>query len=99
MLPTVRYNARVVKVLIEERSRMETKTVNVQDAAAHLAELVEQALQGDEIILVENGTPLVRLLPVAESKPSRVPGLNRGEVWMSDDFNAPLSDSFWLGAS
>ena len=78
---------------------METKTVNVQDAAAHLAELVEQALQGDEIILTENGAPLVRLLPVEETKRPRVPGLNRGEVWMSDDFNAPLPDSFWLGAS
>ncbi|MBE9215257.1 DUF2281 domain-containing protein [Plectonema cf. radiosum LEGE 06105] len=27
----------------------------------------------------------------------RVLGLNRGEVWMSEDFNEPLPDEFWLG--
>ncbi|WP_256871915.1 DUF2281 domain-containing protein [Nostoc sp. TCL26-01] len=27
----------------------------------------------------------------------RVPDLNRGEIWMSDDFNDPLPDEFWLG--
>lgn len=29
--------------------------------------------------------------------PQRVLGLHAGEVWMSDDFDAPLPDSFWLG--
>jgi hypothetical protein len=27
----------------------------------------------------------------------RVPGLHTGEVWMSEDFNEPLPDSFWFG--
>ena len=27
----------------------------------------------------------------------RVLDLNKGEIWMSDDFNALLSDEFWLG--
>ncbi|NJM19370.1 MAG: DUF2281 domain-containing protein [Richelia sp. RM2_1_2] len=27
----------------------------------------------------------------------RVLGLNRGEIWMSEDFNEPLPDEFWLG--
>lgn len=27
----------------------------------------------------------------------RVLGLNQGEIWMSDDFNDPLPDEFWLG--
>ena len=30
---------------------------------------------------------------------SRILGLNRGDVWMSDDFNEPLPDDFWLGKS
>ena len=29
----------------------------------------------------------------------RVPDLHRGKVSMSDDFNEPLEDSFWLGES
>lgn len=28
---------------------------------------------------------------------SRVAGLNAGQVWMSDDFNAELPDEFWFG--
>jgi hypothetical protein len=29
----------------------------------------------------------------------RVPNLHQGKIWMSDDFNEPLDDSFWLGKS
>lgn len=37
---------------------------------------------------------------ITESKhfiTKRILGLNRGEYFMSDDFDAPLPDSFWLG--
>jgi hypothetical protein len=27
----------------------------------------------------------------------RVPGVDLGHVWIGDDFNEPLPDSFWLG--
>ncbi|MBS3026147.1 MAG: DUF2281 domain-containing protein [Dolichospermum sp. DET50] len=27
----------------------------------------------------------------------RIPGLHQGEIWISDDFNDPLPDEFWLG--
>lgn len=27
----------------------------------------------------------------------RIPGLHKGMIWMSDDFNDPLPDEFWLG--
>lgn len=27
----------------------------------------------------------------------RVAGLHDGQIWMSDDFNEPLPDEFWLG--
>ncbi|MEH2376357.1 type II toxin-antitoxin system VapB family antitoxin [Nostoc sp.] len=29
----------------------------------------------------------------------RVLGLNQGKIWISDDFNDPLPDEFWLGES
>lgn len=29
----------------------------------------------------------------------RVLGLNQDEIWISDDFNEPLTDEFWLGES
>lgn len=33
---------------------------------------------------------------VNASNPSRTPGLHVGQVWMSEDFNEPLPDAFWL---
>ena len=30
-------------------------------------------------------------------KQQRVPDLDKGKYWMSDDFDAPLPDEFWLG--
>ncbi|MBD2771521.1 DUF2281 domain-containing protein [Iningainema tapete] len=27
----------------------------------------------------------------------RILGLNRGDIWISDDFNDPLPDEFWTG--
>ena len=27
----------------------------------------------------------------------RVAGLHEGQIWMSDDFNEPFPDEFWLG--
>ena len=34
---------------------------------------------------------------VKSEKEMRKPGALRGKIWMSDDFDAPLPDSFWLG--
>jgi hypothetical protein len=34
---------------------------------------------------------------VQEPPQQRIPDLNKGEIWMSDDFNDPLPDEFWLG--
>ena len=34
--------------------------------------------------------------PVPEKR-KRIPDLSAGAVWMSDDFDDPLPDSFWLG--
>ncbi|MEH2195848.1 MAG: DUF2281 domain-containing protein [Nostoc sp.] len=30
---------------------------------------------------------------------NRVLGLNQGKIWISDDFNEPLPDEFWLDES
>ena len=35
--------------------------------------------------------------PINESLPPRVLGLHQGQGWISEDFNDPLPDAFWLG--
>jgi prevent-host-death family protein len=74
-----------------------TRIVNITEAQNQLSALLELALAGDEVVITEDGKPLARLVPIAVPKKKRVAGLNRGSIWTSEDFDAPLSDEFWLG--
>lgn len=78
--------------------------ITIEEATAQLAQIIERAETGqEEIFISRNGLPVIRLMPVATPadehadaplKP-RVPGLGKGQIWMSPDFNAPLPDD-WL---
>jgi len=35
--------------------------------------------------------------PVEKMLSPRILGLHEGQGWMSDDFNEPLSEQFWMG--
>lgn len=70
---------------------METETVDVSEAQAHLRELLERVNAGVHIILSENEKPVARLVPVSE----RVAGLHAGSIWTSKDFDEALPNGFW----
>ncbi|MBS1807938.1 MAG: type II toxin-antitoxin system Phd/YefM family antitoxin [Acidobacteria bacterium] len=74
-----------------------TTTVEVEEAKTRLSNLLTMALGGDEVIIAEDGKPIVRLVPVAPKKKKRIAGLNRGQIKMREDFDAPLPDEFWMG--
>jgi len=80
---------------------MTTETVDLDEARARLAELLTKAAGGTEVVILERGTPRAKLVAVeAPAAPhgKRVLGLHRGAVaFISDDFDAPLPDEFWLG--
>jgi prevent-host-death family protein len=75
-----------------------TKTVTVHDAQTQLLKLLSFTMEGNEIIIVKDDKPLARLVPISSTTRSRIAGLNKGKIWMSDDFNAPLPDEFWAGS-
>ena len=82
---------------------MPTKTVTIEEAASHLLELLALVKKGDEVIIAKRKKPLAKLIafPRPEDNEVRTPrvfGQRRGEVWMSDDFDEPLPDDFWLGS-
>lgn len=78
---------------------MITETIDVHETQMSLSELVSRVMAGTEVILTEGTTPLVRLVPVAQSLlSSRVAGLHEGAITASDDFDAPLPDDFWTGS-
>lgn len=77
---------------------METRIVNIHDAKTHLSELLAQALAGDEVIIAKANKPLIRLVPLEPVKKRRLAGLHKGgKFYISDDFDEPFPDEFWLG--
>ncbi len=45
---------------------------------------------------MENGRALARIVQAAPSDGPRIAGLHEGAIWTSDDFDAPLSESFLM---
>jgi hypothetical protein len=67
-----------------------------------LEKIVHELASVPEPLLVE----VLNLIQVAKNNASefdkksvctRIPGLHQGQIWMSEDFNQPLPDEFWLG--
>jgi antitoxin (DNA-binding transcriptional repressor) of toxin-antitoxin stability system len=74
-----------------------TKTVDITEAQKSLPELVDLASKGNDIIISRGEQPVARLVPVGREAKTRTPGLNRGQAWISPDFDDPLPDDFWNG--
>ena len=63
--------------------------VNVQEAKTRLSQLLVRAEGGDEVVIARDGTPVVRLVPMAPPPPRPV-GFVQGSV--PDTFFDPLPD-------
>ena len=67
------------------------KTYNMHEAKTHLSRLAERAANGEEIVIARSGRPLARLVPLDGKPKNRRLGMWKDEdVWISDDFDAPL---------
>jgi prevent-host-death family protein len=66
--------------------------VNVHEAKTHLSRLLSRVAAGEEIIISKGGKPVARLVPYKQPKKKRVPGQDKGKVWIADDFDATLPD-------
>ena len=65
---------------------------NIAEFKAHLSDLVNRALAGEEVIVARDNRPLLKLVPI-ESLPSRrKPGSARGMIKMAADFDATPED-------
>jgi prevent-host-death family protein len=66
--------------------------VNVHEAKTHLSRLLEQAMAGEDVVIMRSGRRLVRLTPVESAPFQRRLGTAKGEVVIADDFDDPLPD-------
>ena len=78
---------------------MPATTIDVHEAQTQLLQLLALALKGGDVVIAKDNIPLVRLVPVKPQRKRRIANLHKGAMRMHDDFNDPLPDEFWLGAS
>lgn len=73
-------------------------TVNIHEAKTHLSRLIEQAAQGEDIVIAKAGKPIVRVVPIEPPAASRVLGFMVGEGRIDLDvkggFEMDVNDMF-----
>jgi prevent-host-death family protein len=67
--------------------------VELAQAEADLAKLVQEVGGGAEVLITRDGRPVARLVPVQPTGTTdRVPGSAKGLFEVPNDFDAPLQD-------
>jgi prevent-host-death family protein len=66
--------------------------VNIHEAKTHLSRLLQRVAEGEEVTIARAGVPVARLVAVEKKNNVRPLGFARGEIWIADDFDAPLPD-------
>jgi prevent-host-death family protein len=65
--------------------------VNLHDAKTHLSRYVDQALEGEEVVIARAGHPLVKLVPLEPRRPQRQLGFLRGQAVIQADLKADFA--------
>ena len=64
---------------------------NIAEAKAHLSELVQKAMLGEEVIIAKDNKAVAKLVALAPPRKKREPGTGKG-IWMAPDFDATPAD-------
>jgi len=65
-------------------------STRIAEAKARLSELIDAALQGEDVIIARRNTPVVKLTAVTSRTSAPKFGMFKGRIRISDDFDAPL---------
>jgi antitoxin (DNA-binding transcriptional repressor) of toxin-antitoxin stability system len=82
---------------------MSTKKFDIKQLQITVSELLSLIQDDQEIVITNGKIPVARLTIlnsleqiISESENKPQPGLNLGAMVMSDDFDQPLPDEYWL---
>jgi prevent-host-death family protein len=76
-------------VIMSDRKKSE---FNVAEAKAQFSTLVRKAIAGEDVIIMKDNKPLVRLVPLEKSKRPRKPGSAKGRVRIAPGFQETPPD-------
>ena len=66
--------------------------INIEEAKINLPELIDAAINGEEIVIAKDDQHVVRLVPISRAKPRPQFGSAKGLIAISDDFDEPMED-------
>ena len=66
--------------------------INIEEAKTRLPDLIDAAVNGEEIFIAKDEQHLVRLVPVPRTISRPQFGSAKGLITMSEDFEEPLED-------
>ena len=61
--------------------------VNVHEAKTQLSRLLKRVTAGEEITISRAGVPVAKLVAIGPASGSRPMGMDRGKIWIADDFD------------
>jgi prevent-host-death family protein len=67
-------------------------TVNIHAAKTHLSRLIDEVVEGEEVVIAKAGRPVARLVPIGSAPGKRTLGSLEGRLKVPPDFDAPLPD-------
>ncbi|HEU4592461.1 MAG TPA: type II toxin-antitoxin system Phd/YefM family antitoxin [Steroidobacteraceae bacterium] len=68
---------------------MKPGKINIHQAKTHLSRLIEDVASGNEVLIAKGGRPMARLVPLGRDDTPRRPGLLKGKLRISDQFDLP----------
>ncbi|MBK7392648.1 MAG: type II toxin-antitoxin system prevent-host-death family antitoxin [Chloracidobacterium sp.] len=65
--------------------------VSVYEAKSKLSQMINTALDGEEVVITRNGKDTVKLMPVPKKNNDWI-GMYEGQIIIHDDFDEPLEE-------
>jgi prevent-host-death family protein len=66
--------------------------VNMHEAKTQLSSLVKLVEEGERVVIARDGVPVADLVRHEVRTTPREGGQLRGQIWISDDFDAPMPE-------
>jgi prevent-host-death family protein len=70
---------------------VKTGKINIHQAKTHLSRLVEDVAGGSEVLIAKGGRPMARLVPLRRDDTPRRPGLLKGKLKISEEFDRAVA--------
>lgn len=66
--------------------------VSLEEAKLKFSSLIKEVSTGEEVVIVENNTPIAKIISLVDHKIQSHFGSAKDLITMSDDFDEPLED-------